>query len=84
MMLKRIESQDGQRCVEVFRRDDGAFQFREGKWYPPWKDDDYETPEGYWGYLFESGVYSTPEDAEREATVFLSAERGSIFRADDC
>lgn len=83
-MLKRIESKDGQRCVEVLRREDGAFQFREGVWNPPWKDDDYEVAEGYWSYLFVSGVYSTSEDAEHEASVFLSAALPrSIFRAGD-
>jgi hypothetical protein len=84
MMLKRIESADGQSCVEILRREDGSFQFREGKWYPPFKDGEWEVPEGYWGYLFSSGVYGTAEDAEREAIAFLGAERGSIFRADDC
>ena len=83
MMLKRIESENGQRCVEVFRRDDGAFQFREGIWTPPWKDEDYEVPDGYWSYLFVSGIYSKSEDAECEATAFLGAVPRSIFRAGD-
>jgi hypothetical protein len=67
-IVKSIASDDGQRCVEIFKRDDGFFGFIELKHYQRGKDDVWSPP-SYWapvGSRFSS-ISETPEIAEREA-----------------
>jgi hypothetical protein len=67
-LIKRIESADAARALEVFRGDHGLFRFDEMKWIEPEVDDDhcYED-EGYGSLVTCSGLYGSAEAAERDA-----------------
>jgi hypothetical protein len=68
MIVKSIVSADGQRRVDIFKRDDGFFGFVESKLYQR-EENDILSPPSYWapaGPPFES-ITETLEIAEREA-----------------
>jgi hypothetical protein len=68
MVVKSIVSADGQRRVDIFKRDDGFFGFVELKHYQCEECDTCSSP-SYWapaGPPFES-ITETLEIAEREA-----------------
>jgi Na+-transporting methylmalonyl-CoA/oxaloacetate decarboxylase gamma subunit len=65
-LIKRIESADAVRVLEILRGDHGLFRFDEMTWRKPDIDDPYEE-EGYWAPTMCSGLYESTEAAERDA-----------------
>ena len=68
MVVKSILSADGQRRVDIFKRDDGFFGFVELNHYQREEGDNWSSP-SYWapaGPPFQS-ITETIEIAEREA-----------------
>jgi hypothetical protein len=67
-VLKSIESSDGARLIEIFRRDDGFFGFVELKHYLR-EEGDIWSPPSYWAPVGPpfSSISETLEIAEREA-----------------
>ena len=61
VVLKSIENTGGERCVDIFRRDDGTFGFEE------WRRDPEDG--GRWRQVgfYGSAVFETAEDATARA-----------------
>jgi len=59
-ILKRLMGPDGSFYVDIVEREDGAFQYLAAE------HDSYDGP-GEYHPIAESGIYSTPEDAEAAA-----------------
>jgi hypothetical protein len=72
-IVKSIASDDGQRRVDIFKRDDGFFGFVELKHYRRPKDDVWSPPE-YWAPVGSpfSSISETLEIAEREAQATIA------------
>jgi hypothetical protein len=69
-LIKRVESPDGARALEIFHGNHGLFRFDEMKWCAPDIDDPYEE-EGYWAPTMCSGLYDSADTAERDARAEL-------------
>ena len=74
-LIKRVESADAVRALEIFRGDHGLFRFDEMKWHEPEIDDPYE---GYWVPTTCSGLYESAEAAERDARAELAWLRETV------
>ena len=78
-MIKRIDGvTDGaMRRVEIFRRDDGCFQFLERHLQAP----EWGSPHASaWPNLHRSGLYQSADEVEFEARKFLEQKRPDVFR----
>jgi hypothetical protein len=69
--IKRVESPDGARALEILHGNHGLFRFDEMKWRETDIDDPYEA-EGYWALAMRSGLYDSAAAAERDARAELA------------
>ena len=76
VVVRSIESTGGERCVDIFRRDDGTFGFEE------WRRD----PEGggRWRKVghFGSAVFESAEDATGQARARVGWLADALDRSD--
>ena len=78
-LVRRIDAVagGGVRRVEIFRRDDGLYQFLERPWAAP----ELDSPSAaHWGNLHRSGLYASRDEAEREAEKFIRVKRPDPLR----
>lgn len=66
--IKAASTAEGQRRVEIMRRDDGLFYFEEMSQVAG--DPPYD-PDLYWMPTYVSGLHGSAEEAEREARSVL-------------
>ena len=65
--IKSFERPDGKRRLAIFARADGCYEFIESSEQYEYLIYEDHIQEYYWAPIYESGIYGTAEEAERDA-----------------
>ena len=67
-LLKTVHSPNGRQRAEFFRDTDGAYRFGVLQFYDADPDNPFEEPPGWWSPIWQSGIYASLDEAERNLT----------------